>query len=857
VPVAGPFYFAWVEPDETTFDVSHHRMDEHIFSAKRILAEGEKPLLEIEIQNPHVGILSPDRQYWAWFAWDNGTSIVPLFFGVVVGTPAEIFEEVIKLQFIADPIDYLQQVQQVAETLKVPPFYDPVFIDVASRDDPNSILEAHAKVWDVDPVTHEVTANDIIVGDSNENFTADDHFYDGMQMTIGQPPATAILMDASVSWTQTAQGLVDITQGYRTFTCLNGDGIISEWPKPATDIGGGYKVYFADAFDTAGAVDAEMVSWSWSWQNKSKKHTNGDPLSTNVTYSSPMGGQVWAQKVLTWQQQTGVLDPFATDDEGDSAPLNIPPKYNDTTGYVMGWKVAAAMTVKYEAARPRTERVIFQVRADTQFTGAQPSQQIEMLTRSGADVGVPIISPLNWTTIAGTAVAVGQLIFPDNLNIPGARTAQICVTAGTAGTTAPEFSDLPGVTTIDGSVTWSSLGEATPSDNAVDWTYGSHVNAGTVILPKRPFVVQLSTLILPGVHAFPQAGVAIAEGTYVQNADGSYAVCTLAGTVGPTETTAVLTPLDSLPTGRSYFIATTAGITGAQYLIPPFDETLHATTTDGTVVWTCIGSGDIPAGGYPGEVHTATYFATDRGRQSLEYLAALVRAKLLYRARCVDISFDCDYARGTAITTRKTATLHDPRIAGGVALGKVKGAELSVSDTGVAGCRVTIACCAGNGNAVDEVPGDPSYVDAGYVEDGYQWHDNSTIVLPTTTDLGYAPPAYVATDDGLTFPLARSDIVLVDAFHQGADVANAALENMATAAQAAMAPPPSNDQAGIYQQQREQKMLSANTLAKLLAANPSWQEFQLKPVAGGQFNKVYNVKFTDLTVPMGIDLQAS
>ena len=179
MPIAGPFYWAWVEPSETTFNSSHHRMDEYIFSAKRTLAEGEKPLLEIEVQNPHVGILSAGRKYWAWFAWDNGSGIVPLFFGRVVGTPVEIFEEVVQLQLVADPIDYKQRVQRVAETLKYRPFYDPVFIDVTMRDDPNTILEAHAKVWDVNPVTHAVTANDILSGgDGNVDVDENDHFYE-------------------------------------------------------------------------------------------------------------------------------------------------------------------------------------------------------------------------------------------------------------------------------------------------------------------------------------------------------------------------------------------------------------------------------------------------------------------------------------------------------------------------------------------------------------------------------------------------------------------------------------------------------------------------------------------------------
>jgi len=855
MPIAGPFYWAWVEPEETTFDVSHHRMDEHIFSARRIIAEGEKPLLEIEVQNPHVGILSSGRKYWAWFAWDNGSAIVPLFFGRVVGSPVEIFKEVVRLQLVADPIDYKQRVQRVAETLKYRPFYDQVFIDVGQRDDPNTILEAHAKVWDVNPVTHAVTANDIIIGtDGNIDFTGDDHFYDSMSMTIGQPPATAILMDASVHWKQTARGIVDITQGYRTYNTIGGDGIISDWPRPLTDIGGGYKVYFSDAFDTAHAADAIMSNWSWSWQNTEKQHSDGDTLSTNISYSSPMGGKIWRQQVLTSERQSGVMDPFATDANGDPEPINIPPRYNESIGYVMAWSVAASLVLKYEAQRERTERAIFLVRADTQPVLTQPelSQESEVMTRSGADVGVPIVNLLNWTTIAGTAVAAGQVIFPDNPGIPGGKSVQICVTAGTAGTVAPAFSDVPGFTTVDGSVTWSSFGAATPPENAVDWTAASHVNTGTIILPTRPFYVSLSTLLLPGKHSFPPSAVPIAEGTYVQMDDGSFAVCTLAGVMGPQGNSAVFTSLGpSLPSGSSYFIATTAGVTGPQWVVPPFDETLHATTSDGTVVWTCVGSGEIPVGGYPGDSHSPTYFAMDRGRASLEYLAALVRAKLLYRARCIEINFDCEYVRGIDITTRKTATLHDPRIAGGIAVGKVKGATLSVDDSGLAGCTVTLACCAGKGDAVDEQPGDPTYVADGYVDEGYQNHVNVTVVLPGTTDLGYAPPVYVANDDGVSFPLTRDMIVVTDTIHPGTDVSGKALDAMAAAAQMAKNPYVSD-----FKRQRETAMLSANSLPNLLKADPFWQEWQFKPVNNGPFHKVYNVKFSNLTVPMGIDLQS-
>ena len=285
----------------------------------------------------------------------------------------------------------------------------------------------------------------------------------------------------------------------------------------------------------------------------------------------------------------------------------------------------------------------------------------------------------------------------------------------------------------------------------------------------------------------------------VQASNGSFQVCTLGGLgylsepffsqtwgVKTLDGSVEWTSLGmSIPSGTTFHIATTAGISGAAHVIPPFNENLHGTTQDNTVTWTCIGTGDIPVGGTMGNVQAATYFATDRGRASLEYLGAVVRAKLLYRARCVQIDFDCEYGRGINLTTRQTATLHDPRIAGGMALGKIKNTVLSVGDTGIANCRVTLACAAGLGNAVSEQPGNATYVDAGYLDEPYQEHANVTIVLPTTTDLSYAPPVYVVSDDGMTFPLTKEAVTVVDTTHvdgnQEAGV-GAVLGSMAAAA---------------------------------------------------------------------------
>jgi hypothetical protein len=48
----------------------------------------------------------------------------------------------VTLNFIARPADYDAQKLALAETLKVAPWWDPMWIRADSRDDPDTVLEA-------------------------------------------------------------------------------------------------------------------------------------------------------------------------------------------------------------------------------------------------------------------------------------------------------------------------------------------------------------------------------------------------------------------------------------------------------------------------------------------------------------------------------------------------------------------------------------------------------------------------------------------------------------------------------------------------------------------------------------------
>jgi hypothetical protein len=877
MPVAGPFFFAWVDQGAAFDPTVHNVMDEYVFSVRRVLAEGQKPVLMLQIRNPHIGLLNVTRKSWAYFSWDSGSTagIVPLFYGRLVGVPSDIFGEVIEIQFIAWPVDYQKQVQALAESLKSAPF-DPIFVDVAKADDPDTVLEVYSSNWHVDAVTHVVTASDILLGeDGNVDVSADDAFYDSMSMRRLQAPLTAIQVDASVSWRQTARGFVDI--GNKVFDSYSWDGIYSEWPKPLSPLGAGWSVQYSIAVDVYGTNSALVAQTAGSYQNTARFHSNGDTLALNWSYSVPNLRGGYLSYNLTEKSQSGVVDPFAVDENGDPAPLNIPGSSDITTIYCPLGRVSTSLVLRYDADRQRTERVIFRLTSDLQAVILDPlvSEDSELITLTGRDVGVPLINLLDRTTVSGQHVDVGTIVFPDYPSFPGGTTAQIYTTAGTTAAVEPEFSDVPGTTTTDGTAVATSLGVTAPTDSATDWTAVSGVAAGTIILPRLPLFVDWTTLVQPGLAQFPQVGVPVSLGDIVRGANSSYHVCTLAGTTGIvqpgwgtswgstlTDGSVEWTCLGTaLPDGKTYFLATSGGVTGAQYLIPPFgaNTALHATVSDGSgVVWTSIGPGDIPAGGTSGNVWASQYFTTSRGQRSLQHILSVARARLLKRARAIEISFECAFALCAALTCRKTVTLHDPRISGGVALGKVIRAELSVDgETGVALGKVTMGCAVGNGNVVAEVQGTPAWVAAGWVDVGWQTYNDSTVVLPFSEDIGYTPPVVASIDDGLVFPLDRSQIVVADVVHGTLDAQVAGIQSsfrsQATAAQLAALPTQPNSALSITRQQIEIQA-NANSVALQLQRNPIWWDFQIKPVVNGPFNAVYNLQVTPLQVPKMIDL---
>lgn len=351
------FYFAWVDPDETVYGAEHAVVNEQILSIDMTCAEGEFASLRIEIKNTYgIGLLSPTRKKWAWLSVDLDDATggaVPLFFGRVVGVPSDLQGDIIIVELIGRPLDWDAQRRGLGETLKVLPFYDPVWLNDEARQDPDSVLEGYPALWHVDPVTHLVTISDILAGDTVVD-VGEGFIRDSLAMRYGPVPGRRVAVRGTVQWDQQAAGTVDLTAAlitaFRTLggtsyanliSSFTGQGLSEDWPKPETRIGSGWFVGESAVERVDGRVTAA-----------------GD------------------QEVV--QTANGRIVSF---------PL---------------WILRPTFKVNYEASRARSETVTFTLEADVQPMLTEPGDdEVLSLAVESAEVDQPID--------AGAALPIGDI----------------------------------------------------------------------------------------------------------------------------------------------------------------------------------------------------------------------------------------------------------------------------------------------------------------------------------------------------------------------------------------------------------------------------------------------------------------
>jgi len=885
------FYFAWVNQTDIVFSPAFARFDENVFSIEVAADEGQIPKLMIEVINPRIGPLAPGRLYWAWLSMseDGGATLVPLFFGRIVGIPQSILYNTVKYVLIARSPTFIQQKQLVAETLKTLPNYDPIFFDVQKRDDPDAILEGWSSLYAIDRVTLEVSASDILVGeDGTLVIAAEDTFYDPDDMKLLQSPLVAVSVQAEVTWEQQYTGYFFV--GQWAYPTMGNEPFVGDWPKSGQNIGGGY----SGAICWSGIRDpyiqiltASNINITYNWKNTARHHQQGDVMSIDASSSFPAQPM---SLILTHNfNQIGIVDPSTVDPDGYPDPTNIPAISQQTYFGIRtfaldyaGLEAIGVMGLRYDANRKRSERLQVTVQADVQPILVDPlvTEDTETITLKSGDLALPVIDLLNWSSISGQAVSQGQIIFPDNPLVAGQTSSQICVTAGTAGIIEPTFSNIAGVTTADNTVVWSSLGSTQPTETAQDWVQFSPVSLGTLIIPK-PLMgcADRTAYLAPGNLNNPPMGVPTAKYVVIAENMGfpgdTMLQCTAAGIFGGLTAAQATFQTFINPSGQSLYICVQAGMTGEFHTT--FNETPGALTHDGLsgnqVIWQCIGKVTLPIGGWPGSTPASCYFPTDRGQQSLQHMIARARAKLRRRARAVQVSFQCRLEAVAAnISLRMNASITDPRLPGGTASGKVISYKLKRDgDSGMTFAEVTIGCTIGNANPVNpSVGGTPTYVAAGYVTSGYQVEAGSTVPVGSASggDIGYTPPVQRVVDDGLVFPLyGTGDVILTSQWHGVASTINpenisdyqaqvnaAIAEGVASSANASSG---LEITGGITNEAQLQAQIIQRLNASVFQGTFLWYELCLKNLQGGPYADSYVVNTTPLFMPKTIDLSAA
>jgi hypothetical protein len=421
---AGLPYFAWVDPTETTFGPEHLRWDESIFSFTLKQDEGDPASLTIVVRRPRneagnaIGLLGPGRKIWCWFALDCGPDLVR-FRGRLVGVPTSIFEELVTLEFVARPVDLVAQKEALAQTLRVLPYYDEVVIDKARRTDPEVVLEGYSKIWHYDRETHVLTVSDEITGEDGlvefDGASEDGKvLYDGLGLTLTSGPLSRVDVVAEYTWTQQAQGRVDLSsylcrnwpdggRNYVTSYSLTSDG----WPKAGATIGDGWVVAEASAstpYDLTvksriTGSDITVIFPDTSWFGPSTTHTT---ITETESYTVAPSYLSWP-RMVTSDRSSVTLGKVGGAYTGQSSSLSR--QYTAVGAALPLNYTTVSLMAGYSANRPCTERVSFSLMADVQHVLTDPEDGEALRIDDVKSVNVS--EPLGEGT--GAEVPIGDL----------------------------------------------------------------------------------------------------------------------------------------------------------------------------------------------------------------------------------------------------------------------------------------------------------------------------------------------------------------------------------------------------------------------------------------------------------------
>lgn len=371
----GPFHFAWVNPDETQF-VSGimARDDEDVFSFSMSQNEGDFASLSVVIRNPRIGLLNPSRKKWAWLSYvKSDGEVKPLFFGRLLGIPNNLFDTQITIEFTARPEDFAAQKASLAAILRVPPFFDPIFVSPDMWEDDDVVLETRSANWHIDRVTHLVTTSDTIVPEDGViELQETDHFRDGLQVQLQSPPVRSVVVTCDIPWTQSASGVVSLSHLLTRAWPRNGDspsfnypnfissftfqGLQDSWPKPGSKFGKSWTVLNGELVEVTylAVVDAPILpSYIEPTQLVGRVSTGSiilDPALALKYYTLPGQEGTYINWVYNFQAELGTLPVTVVTRGWGKVVLDL--QYNPSRSFTESVTIAMDTSVQSVVTEP-------------------------------------------------------------------------------------------------------------------------------------------------------------------------------------------------------------------------------------------------------------------------------------------------------------------------------------------------------------------------------------------------------------------------------------------------------------------------------------------------------------------------
>lgn len=396
------------EDDGGPFDPDVHAVttDQSVLAFEINHKEGNFATLKIDVKNPRIGLLNPSRKQWCWLSYDPGDgNIKALFHGRLLGAAEDASGEVITIEFLARPNDFFAQKASLAVDMRVPPYWDPLWMQ-SGLHSADSVLVARPERWHIGRTDLAVSSSHIIdAEDGIIELFPEDLVYSGFKMSYREAPLVGVSMQATLTWTQSGSGDIDLTDklvaafqavgspyAWPAVGSFTSDGLLSEWPQPSASLGEGWSMS-----PTSSAVAA---TWMPIFNYNIKYSSKGGSFETN-TFDTDINAKVEEAKELGDDSALGNISAMSrasslrlTDNFGNP---NLPAGLALYSGFL---NHHATFTMQplfiqfnahYEANRKRTEILYFSLNADTQSILLNPGgTDTEVIELSSEFVDKPV-----------------------------------------------------------------------------------------------------------------------------------------------------------------------------------------------------------------------------------------------------------------------------------------------------------------------------------------------------------------------------------------------------------------------------------------------------------------------------------